>query len=134
MEGVIISNVRESFRKVQPIAESVAGIFYSKLFKNDPSLRPLFKGDMKEQGIKLMKMLAIAVNSLGNMKALVPMLQDLGRRHVGYGVTSEMYNTVGDTLLETLEAALGPSFTQGIRHSWMQVYETVAAVMKEASV
>lgn len=133
MESQVIRNVQDSFRKVEPIAETAAAIFYAKLFEKDPSLRLLFKGDMKEQGRKLMTMLAMAVNSLTNMDAFLPVLQNLGRRHVGYGVTDGMYNTVGTALLETLEAGLGDDFTPEVKDAWSQVYATLATIMKDAS-
>ena len=36
--------------------EAVATAFYAQLFALDPSLRPMFRGDMTEQGRKLMTM------------------------------------------------------------------------------
>jgi hemoglobin-like flavoprotein len=78
--------VRESFAKVAPIAPAAAAIFYDRLFALDPALRPLFKGDMAEQGRKLMSMIGTAVADLGQLDAIVPAVRDLGRRHAGYGV------------------------------------------------
>ncbi len=49
--------VRDSFARVAPIAEQAAELFYGRLFELDPALKPLFKGDMKEQGRKLMAMI-----------------------------------------------------------------------------
>lgn len=133
MEKHVINNVQDSFRKVMPISEKAAEIFYTKLFEKDPSLKPLFKGDMKEQGKKLMQMLGMAVNSLNNMGILLPLLQDLGRKHLSYGVTNEMYDTVGASLIETLEAGLGADFTSDVKRSWEQVYNSVAAIMQKAA-
>ena len=133
MEKHVINNVQDSFRKVMPISEKAAEIFYTKLFEKDPSLKPLFKGDMKEQGKKLMQMLGMAVNSLNNMGILLPLLQDLGRKHLSYGVTNEMYDTVGASLIETLEAGLGADFTSDVKRSWEQVYNSVAAIRQKAA-
>jgi len=133
MESSVIDAVQSSFEKVKPISEQAAEIFYSKLFEKDPSLKPLFKGDMKEQGKKLMTMLGMAVGSLKNLDKLVPIAQDLGKRHVAYGVTASMYDTVGAALLETLEAGLGADFTPELKMAWTQVYITLASVMKEAA-
>ena len=49
-----ITLVRENFAKVVPIREQAAALFYDRLFAIDPSTRPLFRGDMKSQGAKLM--------------------------------------------------------------------------------
>ena len=45
-----IALVQTSFAQVLPIADDAAALFYTRLFELDPSLRPMFRGDMKEQG------------------------------------------------------------------------------------
>src|SRR5260370_463527 len=89
-----ISLVTSTWQKVMPISETAAGLFYGKLFELDPSLKPLFKGDMKEQGRKLMSMINAAVVSLNRLDKIVPAVQDLGRRHAKYGVKQKDYETV----------------------------------------
>ena len=62
-----ISLVKSSFEAIRPISEisdSTAEMFYNRLFDLDPSLRPLFKGDIKQQGRKLMQMLSVVVDGL----------------------------------------------------------------------
>jgi truncated hemoglobin YjbI len=39
-------------------------LFYQKLFELDPSLRPMFPGDMSEQRKKLMQMITAGVKAL----------------------------------------------------------------------
>ena len=51
-----IALVRRSFALVQPIAREAAVLFYDNLFQADPNLRPLFRGDMAQQGERLMSM------------------------------------------------------------------------------
>ena len=128
-----IALVQDSFAKVAPIAETAATLFYNKLFELDPSLRPLFKGDITEQGAKLMKMLGIAVNSLKSLESLIPIVQSLGEKHVGYGVKDEHYDTVGDALIWTLEQGLGDAFTPQVKDAWLVTYTTLATVMMEAA-
>jgi hemoglobin-like flavoprotein len=125
--------VQESFAKVVPIAEQAAALFYQNLFAQDPSLKPLFKGDMVEQGKKLMKMIATAVNGLDQLDAIVPAVQDLGRRHVQYGVTPQHYDTVGAALIQTLAQGLGPAFTPAVKEAWITVYGLLATTMKAAA-
>ena len=125
--------VQDSFAKVVPISEQAAEIFYGKLFEKDPSLKPLFKGDIKEQGKKLMTMIATAVNGLNNLEAIVPAVQDLGKKHVDYGVTAEMYDTVGAALIDTLAAGLGDAFTDDVKEAWVIVYGLLATTMKDAA-
>ncbi len=125
--------VQVSFTKVAPIADLAAELFYAKLFKLDPEIGPLFRGDMKEQGRKLMRMLAAAVNGLDRLEDLVPAVQALGRRHVAYGVRSEHYDTVGAALLWTLGQGLGTEFTPEVREAWAAVYGVLAGTMKAAA-
>ena len=132
MDATKIQLVQSSFEKVVPIADTAAEIFYSKLFEKDPSLKHMFRGDMKEQGKKLMTMIATAVNSLSNLEAIVPAVQDLGRRHAGYGVTDEMYDTVGSALIETLAAGLGEAFTEEVKGAWIETYVLLSTTMKDA--
>jgi hemoglobin-like flavoprotein len=104
------------------------------LFELDPTLRPLFKGDMEEQGRKLMEMIELAVRGLDRQEALLPALAALGRRHAGYGVNESDYETVGAALLWTLEQGLGPSFTPDIREAWAALYRFVADTMRDGAV
>lgn len=125
--------VQQSFAKVVPIADQAAALFYQRLFSLDPALQPLFRGNMEEQGRKLMKMIGTAVNGLDDLDALVPAVQDLGRRHVGYGVEDGHYDTVGAALIWTLEQGLGDAFTNPVRDAWVTVYGILASTMKDAA-
>ncbi len=125
--------VKTSWAKVVPIAEQAAELFYGKLFELDPALKDLFKGDMKEQGRKLMAMINTAVNALDKLESVVPAVQDLGKRHVAYGVKDKDYDTVGEALLWTLGAGLGDEFTDEVKNAWATVYDVLAGTMKEAA-
>jgi nitric oxide dioxygenase len=125
--------VKESFAKVAPIASQVAELFYGRLFEIAPQVRPLFKGDIKTQGQKLMSTLTLAVGSLDNLPALVPVVQDLGRRHVAYGVNDDHYDSVGQALLWTLDKGLGSDFTPEVKAAWTAVYMVLADTMKSAA-
>ena len=133
MEAKTIELVQETFKKVVPISDKAAEIFYGKLFEKDPSLKPMFKGDMKAQGAKLMSMIGTAVNGLNNLDALVPAVQNLGKGHAGYGVEDKHYDTVGAALLETLDAGLGEDFTPEVKEAWTEVYTVLATTMKDAA-
>ncbi|GLR71585.1 globin family protein [Agaribacter marinus] len=133
MSPETVSLVQGTFAKVAPIAPTAAALFYGKLFELDPTLKPMFKGDITEQGAKLMKMIGMAVNSLNNLDALVPVVQDLGTRHVDYGVKDKHYDTVGEALIWTLSEGLGEDFTDAVKAAWIETYTVLATVMKEAA-
>jgi hemoglobin-like flavoprotein len=125
--------VRNSFAMVVPIAPQAAALFYGRLFELDPALQTLFTGDMEKQGRKLMAMIGTAVANLDRLEAIVPAVQDLGRRHVGYGVPPESYDTVAAALLWTLGQGLGESFTPPVEAAWTEAYTILATVMKDAA-
>jgi hemoglobin-like flavoprotein len=133
MTPIQIDLVKSSWAKVAPIADDAAALFYGRLFELDPELKSLFKSDMKEQGRKLMAMLNTAVNSLDKVETIVPAVQDMGRRHVDYGVKDENYDTVGAALLWTLEQGLGEGFTEEVKAAWVDTYTLVATTMKAAA-
>ncbi len=128
-----IAVVQTTFKSVEPISDTAAQLFYGKLFELDPTLKPLFKGDMREQGRKLMMMIGTAVAGLNDLPRLVPAVQALGKRHAGYGVLPQHFDTVGAALLWTLEQGLGPAFTAEAKAAWTETYMTLAAVMKQAA-
>ena len=123
--------VRDSFALVAPIADDAAALFYARLFELDPAVRSLFHTDLRDQGRKLMQMLAVAVNSLDNLTSLGPALHALGRRHIDYGVSPAHFETVGAALLWTLDRGLGAVFTPDVRDAWAAVYAALVDVMLE---
>jgi hemoglobin-like flavoprotein len=125
--------VQQSFAAVMPIADDAAVLFYQRLFELDPSLKGMFRGDMTEQRRKLMQMLTAAVKGLDRLDQLVPVVEELGRRHVGYGVADAHYDTVGSALLWTLDKGLGAAFTADVKDAWVAVYGLLADTMKNAS-
>ena len=128
-----IKLVQDSFRQVAPIAETAAQLFYARLFELNPDLESLFKGNLSEQGRKLMQMLALAVNSLDRIEQLLPVVQSLGTRHVSYGVRDKDYDTVGQALLWTLRKGLGEAFTPDVELAWANVYATLASAMQSGA-
>ena len=125
--------VQSTWIPVNEISETAASLFYNKLFELDPSLRPLFKGDITEQGKKLMTMIGAAVRGLDDLGELTPVVKGLGKRHVGYNVKDEHYATVGEALIWTLGQGLGDKFTEEVKEAWTIVYTTLADLMKGAA-
>lgn len=128
-----VSLVKNSWKQVVPIADQAAVLFYGKLFELDPSLKPMFKGDMTAQGQKLTRMISIAVEGLDNLDDIVPAIQDLGVKHLEYGVKNSQYDTVGESLLWTLGQGLGDAFTTEVMSAWTDVYDLLASTMKDAA-
>jgi hemoglobin-like flavoprotein len=128
-----IDLVQSTFNQVLPIADDAAALFYGRLFELDPSLRPMFRGDLREQGKKLMVMLHSIVSNLRNLESILPRVRSLATRHVGYGVRDEHYDIVGAALLWTLAQGLGQAFTEEVGDAWVEAYTILATEMKDAS-
>ena len=129
-----IDLIRASWTKVEPIADTAAQLFYGRLFELDPRTKVLFRRtDMEAQRRNLTQTLTVVVKSLDKLDAIVPAVQALGRRHAGYGVRAEDYDTVGAALLWTFEQGLGPDFDDATREAWAAAYGLLASVMIDAA-
>ena len=129
MDSTQIKLVQDSFAKVAPISEQAAVIFYDRLFEVAPSVKAMFPADMTEQRKKLMAVLAVVVNGLGNLKSVLPAASALAKRHVSYGAKPEHYPVVGGALLWTLEKGLGEAWTPEIAAAWTAAYGTLSGYM-----
>lgn len=121
--------LRKTFALVERQSHVAALVFYQRLFELDPMLRPLFKNDIEEQAAKLMDMLASALSLLEKPEELTDTLEQLGARHVGYGVKTEHYATVGEALLSMLSSVLGKDFDPQTRQTWTALYQVIAETM-----
>lgn len=128
-----IQLVQASWARLQPFQQVAADLFYTRLFELAPDTRSLFKRDIHVQGRMLMETLDIVVRSLGRLGEVLPVAQQLARRHVGYGVREQHYDSVGTALVWTLERALGAAFTPELRTAWVAAYGTLAGAMKAAA-
>lgn len=133
MDHTQIALVQESFEKIVPNGATTADLFYADLFATAPEVRPLFKGPMDEQGMKLFSILGVAVKGLRDLEKIVPVITRLAVQHVEYGVKAEHYSAVGASLLRALEQGLGPDFTEDTRDAWATAYGTLASLMIAAA-
>jgi len=125
--------IQGTWAQVVPIADQAAAIFYQRLFEIDPRTCALFNTtDMAQQQKKLIQILSVAVSSLDNLGALGKTVEDLGRRHAGYGVKDAHYDSVGVALLWTLEQGLGAAWTPEAAAAWKEVYGLLSSIMRNA--
>lgn len=125
--------VRTSFSLVVPIKDSIASLFYDRLFAKAPQVRRLFPDDLAGQKSKLMALLETCVGKLHNLSALTPTIRDLGARHAGYGAKPEHYSIVAEALIWSLAQGLGPAFTPEARLAWTKVYALLATAMQSGA-
>jgi hemoglobin-like flavoprotein len=124
--------VQSTFAKLAVMPEVAGALFYERLFGANPSFRPLFKNDMRIQGVKLMTMLAMVVYNLPDPGQILPAIRDLAVRHVEYGVKLADYDALREALLWTVEQALGKDFRPSVREAWTVCYDELADEMKAA--
>ncbi|KAA0076782.1 globin family protein [Tardiphaga sp. P9-11] len=129
MNASDVALVQDSFKKVAPISEVAAELFYGRLFEVAPQVKPMFRGDMKEQGRKLMATLGVVVTGLTRLETVLPAASALAKQHVAYGVKAEHYPIVGGALLWTLENGLGDAWTPELASAWTAAYGTLSGYM-----
>jgi nitric oxide dioxygenase len=128
-----IELVQSSFNLVTPVLESATIMFYDRLFELDPSLRRMFHGPLDGQARKLAHVLTVVVKGLSRPQQILPAVEELGRRHLTYGVRPEHYATVGAALLWTLQNGLGDAFTPEVREAWTSAYLFLSSTMQQAA-
>ena len=89
----------------------------------------MFPADLREQRKKLMATLAVVVNGLSNLEAILPAASALAKRHVAYGAKPDHYPVVGSALLWTLEKGLGAAWTPDVASAWSAAYGTLSDFM-----
>ena len=127
-----IEIIKTTFAQVSD-ADLLASRFYNRLFEIDPTTKPLFRSDMSDQRKKLIQTLAVVVNNVDNFGSLVPAIENLGKRHVDYGVTVSHWDSVGAALLWALEDAFGEAFTGEVKDAWATAYGAIAQTAIAAS-
>ncbi|OQR91327.1 hypothetical protein ACHHYP_04798 [Achlya hypogyna] len=95
--------------------------FYSLMFKEAPSIRPMFRSSMTVQG----KVLAGIIGTMATViksRNVVQVCQDLAARHTTFGATKEHYNVMGLVLLKTLAIISGPEWNDAVHEAYYTAY------------
>lgn len=119
-------------------------IFYDRLFDQFPCVRPMFADDMQSQYKKLYAAVSLAVKCLESdegMATLIPVLQDLGVRHAGFGVVRAHYEAVTECFLWTLNTYitsqmpmnLSIMYAADVADAWEWVLTLIGKVMADAA-
>jgi len=90
---------------------------------DSPALRKLFG--------KVLNAVGVSVAGLRQPSQMVPMLTQLGARHIGYSVEESYWKVLGEGLILTLKECLGEDFTPEVELAWTLVYGFMSAVMIE---
>jgi hemoglobin-like flavoprotein len=79
----------------------------------------------------LIQMIDTALNMLGpDIELLTEMLEDLGKKHVTYGVQPEMFPVMGTCLIATMEECLDEKeFSNTAKDAWVETYNALSQDM-----
>src|SRR5215469_3733974 len=122
--------VRDSFELLREDARPLVLLFYGKLFEMDPAARRLFHNDIALQGQKLVDMLTQIVDALDDFQSMQVRLAELGRKHAGYGVRLDQYETLTSALLWAIAQALEGNFDPPTREAWSLAITSICTAMK----
>lgn len=125
--------LRGSFELVLKRNPSLTARFYEILFDRYPQAKPLFRRNtIKQQETMLAHALVAVMDHLEDAPWLKQTLAALGAKHVGYGVTPEMYDWVGDALLAAMAEAAGKDWSPKLAAQWTEAYGAIVSMMLPA--
>ncbi len=126
--------LRQNLALVVSCEPHTMDFFYRVLFKRHPEARPLFhRRSLEDQASLLFDVLSRCIANIDDWGALGRVLVPLGEKHVQYGVTPEMYDWVGEALIDTLAHISGVIWTQELERAWREAYATIVNVMLAGS-
>jgi len=128
-----LAELQQSFVLVEANQDAIAKALFDRLFRAAPQVKPLFKGDLKAQGRKLVAAFGDAIGSFDDLAALAGKAKSLGIRHKSYGVEADHYDVLAEVLLAALDDVLGNDFTRDARDVWTLTYWLLANEMKYAA-
>ena len=123
------SLLQSSFDLVLERQPRMTARFYELLFQRYPQVRPLFGRDQTLQGAMLQSALASVLERLDDAPWLAATLGAMGRKHIDYGVTREMYGYVGECWLATLAEIAAEAWTPELEAQWLEAYWAIASLM-----
>ena len=122
--------LEKSFQAIAGQLDKLVDRFYKELFKRHPQVKTLFSHSKPaEQRRKLAAALKLVVNNLRKPETLTPVIQELGRKHQGYGALPEHYAAVATTLLDVMKETAGPLWTDEVHNAWSEALNTIASLM-----
>ena len=114
------------------LTNNIADTFYNHLFETSPELQPLFANtDMIKQRKMFMDMIRLIIYSIDNIEKVQKSIQEMGTRHVNYGVNFDDYPKVINAFLWTLQSRLGEDYTEDVDRAWRTTFDLIVSVASE---
>lgn len=127
-----IALLRESYKAMTPRLEDASVFFYERLFAIAPELRPMFRDEIPNQGMRFMTAVGTILERLDAPGGASDTLARLGQGHAALGVEPGHFAPMRTALLETFRETLGPGFTERHAAAWGRAYDEIAAAMVRA--
>jgi hemoglobin-like flavoprotein len=129
-----VDALETSFDLVAPRGDDLMDVFYARLFEAAPAVKPLFaRTDLRKQKVMLLRVLGLLRRSLRDLDPIVPILHDLGARHVAYGAQPEHYPVVGAVLIASMAEVAGDEWRPEYERAWAAAFDVVAGAMLEGA-
>ncbi|MHC4210486.1 MAG: PP2C family protein-serine/threonine phosphatase [Planctomycetota bacterium] len=125
-----IELVQRSFDIVSLKADEFTEAFYRNLFGDYPAAQPLFEHvDLVRQRKKLFAMLTLVVSHLKRMDILFPVMEELGQRHIRYGVTSDLYGAFVSSFLKSVGEVAPEHWDRDVADAWQAALDQICDQM-----
>jgi len=128
-----ITQVQESWRKMEPVKDIAAELFYTRLFELDPVLRAICGDDMKDKQKRFTQVVGATVRGLARVDMLLPAVREFGMRHPLPGEIEQHHANVASALLWMLEKSLRRDFTPEVKSAWIKAYGVLSQTVREAT-
>lgn len=125
--------IQNSFATAISSRDDLVTDFYHALFAKAPSVRGMFADDISSQSEMLTATLQLAVAEIRNLEALIEPLRVLGAKHAEYGAEPAHYAAVSEVLVESLQGAVGPTWTPEHTQAWTAALTAIAQTMLDGA-
>jgi hemoglobin-like flavoprotein len=119
---------------------------FDRLFELEPRTKTVFgftkdhvptgeeveKRGLLIHAIRMIHMFDAALSMLGpDTETLCEILNDLGKRHIGYGVKPHYFPFMGHAVLYALQETLGDKWTPQMHDAWVEIFDILSGeIMK----
>jgi nitric oxide dioxygenase len=128
-----ITLVRASVPALAEHGVSITQAMYRRLFQ-DPQIRALFNHANQGEGGRQVNALAVAVlayaQNIENLEVLLPAVERIAQKHIGYDIRPEHYPAVAEALLGAIAEVLGDAAKPEILAAWGEAYWFLADILK----
>ncbi len=113
---------------------AITKAMYARLFQ-DAHIKELFNHSNQGEGGSQVHALAAAIlayaQNIDNLAPVVPVVERIAHKHIGYHILPEHYPFVATALLAAIEEVLGDAATPDLINAWGEAYWFLADLLKE---